>query len=442
MTDKIPDFTILGAGLAGPLMAIYLAKEGYRVDLYEKRPDPRQNRVERGKSINLAISQRALFALEEVGLVDEVMKRVIPMRGRMIHAQGGKLSFQAYGINEQEVLNSVSRADLNITLLNAAEKMGGIRIFFNRQAEKMDFNHNTVQFFNAETKQGEQFEFHTLIGADGAFSALRYQMQKLDRFNYEQYFIDHGYKELILPADAKGKFAIEKNALHIWPRGDFMLIALPNFDGSFTCTLFAPFQGNNSFSSLTKEPEVENFFNTLFPDFVPLMPTLVTDFFNNPIGSLAIVKCYPWAYQDKAILIGDACHATVPFYGQGINAGFEDCTLLIQFIKKHRDNLARAFEEYQKSRKADADTLAEISLNNYIEMRASVRSPWFLARMFAENWLHKLFPKWFYPLHSIVSFTRTPYAQAVKHVKKQYQIVGVTISLVLFIVFVFILKGL
>ncbi|NER24048.1 MAG: FAD-dependent monooxygenase [Symploca sp. SIO1C2] len=442
MTDTVPDFTILGAGLAGPLMALYLAQEGYRVDVYEKRPDPRTNGVAQGKSINLALSKRALFALEEVGLVDEVMQQAIPMRGRMLHSQTGKLSFQTYGINDQEVLNSISRSLLNITLLKAAEKVNGIRFFFDQQVEKINLQEKSCQLADSNSKQQELVQFQTLVGADGAFSVLRYHMQKLDRFNYEQYFIDHGYKELVIPAQANGEFALDKNALHIWPRGDFMLIALPNLDSSFTCTLFAPFQGKNSFSSLTQAQEVEDYFKTLFPDVLPLAPTLISDFFNNPTGSLVSIKCYPWSYQDQAILIGDACHATVPFYGQGINAGFEDCTLLTQFIKKHSDDLELAFQEYQLSRKVDTDTLAEISFSNYIEMRDSVRSPLFLARRLIENLFHKLFPQRFYPLHSIVSFTRTPYSQAVQHVRNQYSIIGLALSIALLVGFVKVLKTL
>lgn len=416
-----PQFTILGGGLAGALLAVYFGQSGYSVNVYEKRSDPRLNKSDAAKSINLALSTRGLFALEEVGLKDLVLKLAIPMRGRMIHDQKGAISYQPYGTTDEEVLYSVSRAELNNALLSAAEKHPLVQLFFNKKCSTVDLDQNTLCFAD---QAGTTVPFRAVIGADGAFSQLRYQMQKLDRFDFEQYFLPHGYKELTIPPGTDGKFLLNPEALHIWPRGDFMLIALPNPDHSFTCTLFCPYDGDPSFAKLTTPQIVRSFFETTFPDALPLMPTLNEDFFNNPTGTLVTIRCSPWVYQGKAALVGDACHAVVPFYGQGMNAAFEDCSFLLKCLKDSPDNLDTAFRQYYHCRKLHTDTLAKLSMENYIEMRAKVASPLFLLWKHLENYLHEKFPRWIISLHGIVSFTRTPYHDAVERVKLQNRLLG------------------
>jgi kynurenine 3-monooxygenase len=442
-TAASPQFTVVGAGLAGALMACYLGKAGYRVDLYEKRPDPRSHDQDRGRSINLAISVRGIHALREVGLADEVLRAAIPMRGRMMHARTGELSFQPYGKDDTEVIRSVSRAGLNLALVNAAARYESVRLFFQKKCTGVDLNTGALELVDEATHAVATAECDVAIGADGAYSAVRAQMQKREGFNYRQDYLTHGYKELTIPPGPHGEFRMEKHALHIWPRRSFMLIALPNLDGSFTCTLFWPLEGPDSFAVLKTEADVRRFFDEQFPDAVPLMPSLAEDFLKNATGSLVTIRCSPWHVHDKVVLLGDAAHAVVPFLGQGMNAAFEDCTVLNECLARHAPEWETTFREYEARRKENTDTLAKLCLENFIEMRDRVGSRAFLLRKRVENFLHKLFPSWYLPLYTMVSFTRIPYAEALKRARKQDRIVAgvVGAGLILLLLVVLVLTG-
>lgn len=412
------DVTIIGAGLVGSLLSIYLSKRGYAVKLYERRPDMRKGRMSAGRSINLALSDRGIKALEEVGIMDDIRKICIPMHGRYIHNADGTTAFQPYG-KQGQFINSVSRGELNKKLMDLAESKGA-EIFFNHRCEKIDWEKNTITF-EVSNLIPQSASFHSLFAADGAYSSARLQHQiQHDRFQYSQYYIDFGYKELNIPAGVNGDFKMEKNALHIWPRGNYMLIALPNIDGSFTCTLFFPFEGEPSFASLNTKEKVEEFFEKTFTDAVPLMPTLKEDFFNNPTSSLVTVKCYPWIREDKFALIGDAAHAIVPFFGQGMNCGFEDCSVLNSLMEKYGDDWRIVLSEYQKLRKPDADAIAELALNNFVEMRDKVADPKFLLQKKIEGKLNEKYPDKWIPAYSQVTFNpQIRYSEALERGNRQ-----------------------
>jgi kynurenine 3-monooxygenase len=443
MVTGRPQFTIVGSGLAGALMACYLGKAGHRVDLYEKRPDPREHEHAGGRSINLAISVRGIHALREVGLADEVLRAAIPMRGRMIHSPSGRLAFQPYGKDDSEAIHSVSRGGLNLTLVKAAARWDGVRLFFQQRCTGVDLQTGAIELFHEATHVRSCVAGDIVIGADGAYSVVRAQMQKQERFDYQQDYLSHGYKELTMPSGPGDAFAMEKHALHIWPRRSFMMIALPNLDGSFTCTLFWPFEGPNSFAALRSEAAVLQFFREQFPDAVALMPNLAEDFLKHPVGSMVTIRCSPWHVRDKVVLLGDACHAVVPFLGQGMNAAFEDCTVLNECLRRHGPEWERAFESYQAQRKANTDTLADLCIRNFLEMRDHVASRVFRLRKRFEIVLHKLFPRWYVPLYTLVTFTRTPYAEALKRAKKQDRVVratGVTVLAVILLVLFWLLR--
>ncbi len=413
------DTIIIGAGLVGSLLSIYLSKRGYKVKVYERRGDMRKEKVIAGRSINLALSDRGIKALEEVGIMEEIKKIAIPMHGRYIHNSDGSTSYQPYG-NEGQFINSVSRGELNKMLMDLAE-VNGAEIFFNQKCETVDWKKNELTLQETSNFQLSTFNFQLLFGSDGAYSAARltHQLQH-DRFQYQQYFIDFGYKELNIPPGKDGGFLMEKNALHIWPRGNYMLIALPNTDGSFTCTLFFPFEGEPSFDSLNSKEKVKEFFNNTFADAVPLMPTLEDDFFNNPTSSLVTVKCFPWIREDKFALIGDAAHAIVPFFGQGMNCGFEDCRVLNSLIDKYDENWEIILQEYQQLRKPDGDAIAELALNNFIEMRDKVADPKFLLQKKIESAFSKKFPEKWTPAYAQVTFSpQIRYSDALKNSIKQ-----------------------
>jgi kynurenine 3-monooxygenase len=396
---------IIGAGLVGSLLSIYLSKRGYKVKIYERRADMRKQDMVAGRSINLALSDRGIKALEEVGLMDEIRKICIPMHGRFMHnPAGGGTAYQAYG-EEGQYINSVSRGELNCKLMELAEQ-NNVEINFNQKCENIDWNKNEIHFENALTEQRTTINGQLVFGSDGAFSAARltHQLQH-DRFQYNQHYIDFGYKELTIPAGENGSFLLEKNALHIWPRGNYMMIALPNIDGSFTCTLFFPFKGETSFATLNTKEKVRSFFEKTFTDAAALMPTLEADFFNNPTGSLVTVKCFPWIREDKFALIGDAAHAIVPFFGQGMNCGFEDCAVLNSLIEKHHDNWAEILPEYQSLRKPDGDAIADLALNNFVEMRDKVGDPKFLLQKKIEAAFSKKYPGKWIPAYAQVTFS-------------------------------------
>jgi kynurenine 3-monooxygenase len=416
-------FTVLGAGLGGALMAVYLGRAGYEVLVIERRPDARKGPGDRGRSINLAISTRGIHALGQVGLADQVLAMAVPMRGRMVHALDGHLAFHPYSPDGGQCLNSVSRQGLNNLLLDAAEALPDVRLHFGMKCEGVDLDAGTATVEGAATGASRTTPPGILIGADGAFSAVRREMQRLDRFDYSQTWEAYGYKELTMPAAGGGRHALPANALHIWPRGGYMLIALPNAEGSFTCTLFWPLEGPSSFASVKTAGDVARFFESSFPDAVSLMPGLAEDYFANPTGSLVTVRCRPWRYRDRVVLLGDACHAVVPFYGQGANAAFEDCVVLDECLRAHAPDVAAAFEAYEVRRKEDVDALANLALANFVEMRDTVASTRFHLMKRLEHALHRAFPTWFVPLYSMVTFSRTPYAEAVRRAERQWKVV-------------------
>jgi kynurenine 3-monooxygenase len=409
--------TIVGAGLVGSLWAVYLSKAGYKVTIVERRSDIRKAEISAGKSINLALSTRGWKALDTVGVGDEIRKIAIPMPGRMMHDLKGNLTFQPYG-KEGQAIYSVSRGGVNAKMMDIAEKHGNAQIFYNERCYKADLENGIVY---TETASGEkkQYQSDVVFAADGAFSAVRYNsFQVLDRFNFSQNYIEDGYREILLPANADGSYKLEKNALHIWPRGRFMLIALPNEDGSFTCTLFMPFKGENSFETLTTKEAVNTFFKSTFPDFYDMMPNIADAWEDHPLSSLAIIRCYPWTHG-KTALMGDAAHATVPFYGQGMNAGFEDCTVLWELMQKHDEDWIKVFEEYQTMRKPDGDGVQDLSLHNYYVMRDYVADPKFLLQKKIEAHFSEKYPDKWLPLYSQVTFSHIRYSEAWKKGKQQ-----------------------
>lgn len=400
---KSKNVTLLGAGLVGSLLAVYLRRRGYAVDIYERRPDLRKADAYGGRSINLALSDRGFRALEKVGLADEVRAVGIPMYGRMMHDEKGQLSYQAYG-KEGQAIYSVSRGGLNFKMMDLAENEG-VRIHFNMRSTDVELDEKIVHFEKDDTRQKMSVPYDLLFGSDGAFSALRGSLQKRDRFDYSQDYLSAGYKELTIPAGPNGEFLMEKNALHIWPRGSYMMIALPNPDGSFTCTLFFPFEGENSFAQLQTKEAVKAFFERTMPDAVPLMPTLLEDFFSNPTSSLVTVKCSPWIYKDHSALIGDSAHAIVPFYGQGMNCGFEDVFVLDELVEKFAENWGEILPAYQHLRKPDGDAIADLAKANFIEMRDKVADADFLLRKKIEGKIYALYPEKWIPLYTMVTFS-------------------------------------
>ena len=420
---------IIGAGLVGSLVSIYLAKRGYKVDIFERRPDMRKITMSAGKSINLALSDRGWRGLEGVGIADEIKKIAIPMYGRFIHNKNGTTNFLPYGKKDQAI-NSVSRAEINMKLMDLAEQQANVKIHFNERCTNVDRTTLTSHFENAETKKITSSTSDLLFGADGAFAASRLNMQlSSDRFEYNQHYISAGYKELIIPPGENGKFLMEKNALHIWPRGSFMMIALPNPDGNFTCTLFLPFEGEKSFATLKTKEEVKKFFDEEFPDAVPLMPTLLDDFINNPTSSLVTVKCFPWTFDNKIGLIGDAAHAIVPFYGQGMNCGFEDCVVLNSLMNKHKENWGAIFSEYQQLRKPDGDAIADLAIANFVEMRDKTADPVFVLQKKIEARFHEKHPDKWIPLYSMVTFSPdVRYSTALQMGNKQQAIMDMVMS--------------
>jgi kynurenine 3-monooxygenase len=415
------NIAVVGAGLVGSLIAIYLRKRGYAVTVFERRGDMRKRGAEAGRSINLALSNRGIRALDEVGLAEILKKVAIPMRGRMMHDKHGNLSSFAYG-KDGQFINSVSRSGLNVVLMNEAEELG-VQFRFEQRITRIDFEKTSLSIGQQPAAENqplaEEHRFDLIIGADGAFSAVRGSFQFTDRFDYEQDYIDHGYKELHIPPGANGAFLLEKNYLHIWPRESFMMIALPNPDGSFTCTLFFPFEGNPSFSTLKTKQDVEQFFSETFPDAKALMPGLLHDFETNPTSSLVTIKCYPWV-RNKTLLLGDAAHGIVPFYGQGMNAGFEDCRILNDLLNQHNDTWDTVLPAFQELRKPDADAIAQLALDNFIEMRDLVADAEFLLRKKIEGKLYELFPDRWIPLYPMVTFMDSMrYSDALRTGQKQ-----------------------
>jgi len=409
---------IIGGGLVGSLMSLYLAARGYQVVVFERRQDPRIHKIDGGRSINLALSRRGIRALEEVGLGHVLQQTAIPMMGRMMHDIHGNLTSQPYG-KEGQFINSVSRTELNKLLIDAAESRG-IQFFFDHRCVQIDTSKSVLTLQSAGSTFNKKLD--AIIGADGAFSTTRLTLQLTDRFDYSQDYIDHGYKEFHIPEVDGGGFAMDKNALHIWPRESYMFIALPNLDGTFTGTLFFPFQGSPSFESLGDPAHFEAFFARVFPDVYPMIPDLRDQYISNPTSSLVTVRCYPW-HVDETFLIGDAAHAILPFYGQGMNAGFEDCHVLNGLLDQFDNDLNKALPEFERLRKPDADAIASLALDNFIEMRDLVADADFLLRKKIEARIHELYPALWIPLYSMVTFHEDiRYSEAVKRGKQQKEI--------------------
>jgi kynurenine 3-monooxygenase len=417
------NITVVGAGLVGSLVSIYLAKRGYKVDVYERRGDMRKANMIAGRSINLALSDRGWRGLEGVGIADEIKKIAIPMYGRAIHMKDGSSTYQAYGKDNQAIY-SVSRGGINMRLMDLAEQQPNVTLHFEERCDKLDRNSNELSFFNTSTNKTTDVKSDIVLGSDGAFSAVRTQMQfQSDRFDYQQFYIDAGYKELVIPAGANGEFLIEKNCLHIWPRGSFMMIALPNMDGSFTCTLFFQMEGKVSFDAIKTKDEVMAFFKEEFPDAVPLMPTLLEDWMANPTSSLVTVKCKPWVWDEKIALIGDAAHAIVPFYGQGMNCGFEDCVVLNELMDKHGDLNGACLKEYETMRKPDGDAIADLAIANFVEMRDKTADKTFLLQKKIEAHFSSKHPEKWIPLYSMVTYSpHIRYSEALVNGNKQQAI--------------------
>jgi kynurenine 3-monooxygenase len=410
MSQKI---IIVGAGLTGSLLSIFLARRGFTVEVYERRADMRVANISAGKSINLALSVRGIHALKQVGLDEEILKHAIPMVGRMVHLENGETSLQPYGKNENEYINSVSRKDLNVVLMNAAEKFPNVSFHFNMRCTGMNLQTGEATFFNELTQTNHTITGDTVIGTDGSASAIRMEFLKSGFFNFSQQYENYGYKELTIPAAENKGFRIEKNALHIWPRGSYMMIALPNEDGDFTCTLFMQHdKAEPCLNQLQTKDQLTDFFKKVFPDAVEHMPTLLDDFFANPTGNLLTVKCFPWHVNSKALLMGDAAHAVVPFFGQGMNCCFEDCYNFDLLVEKHGNNWSAIFEEFGNLRKQNTDAIADLAVENFVEMRDLVANPTFMLKKKADVLLEEKYPDYFISKYAMVTFHRFPYAVA------------------------------
>ncbi len=398
----------------GSLWALFMAKRGYKVDVFERRSDMRKLNLGGGRSINLALSDRGLKALKAVGLESKIADMAIPMHGRLIHMADNTIGgLQPYG-EQGQYINSISRGGLNELLMTEAEKHEHVTFHFDTRSLDIDRDKNEVLLENTETQDQFTTQSDVIFATDGAFSAVRGSMVKTDRFEYSQHYLPHGYKELSIPAAEDGGFLLEPNALHIWPRKSFMLIALPNLDGSFTLTLFLAYEGETSFEHLKTKAQVKAFFEEHFADVVPLMPNLVEEFFSNPTPSLVTTKCFPWVYGNKIALMGDAAHAIVPFYGQGMNSGFEDCTVLDELATQLKEDWPAVLNAYQDSRKPNADGIAELAVRNFIEMRDLVADPYFQLQKQVEKHLHRRHPERYVPLYTMVTFSDLPYAEALR----------------------------
>lgn len=410
---KEEKIAIIGGGLVGSLLSLYFAKKGFDVDVYERRKDERKSSYGGGRSINLALSDRGWKALEGVGMGDDVRKMAIPMQKRIMHDVEGNITHQAYGKDGQAIY-SVPRGGLNLILLERADEHPNVSLFFEERCKDIDLENNVITFERGPNKEIHAEKYDRIFGTDGAFSSVRMRLMKKDRFNYQQTYLSHGYKELEIPAGKDGDFQMDPNGLHIWPRGEYMMIALPNPDKSFTLTLFFPFEGPTSFKALDTDEKIEAFFKAQFGDALPYMPNWMDDYKTNPSSSLVTVSCYPWHYEDKVCLLGDASHAIVPFYGQGMNSGFEDCTVFNDLFEAMDGDWEGVFEAFTKKRQPEAEGIKELALRNYIEMRDKTADPMFLLQKKIEGKFSSLHPEQWTPLYSLVTFSHVPYNEALQ----------------------------
>lgn len=417
MTASSGPYVIVGAGQAGALLAIYLAREGHEVQVYESRPDLRRTDIDAGRSINLALATRGIVPLVDVGVIERVDEITIPMRGRMIHALDDDTpELQPYGTQAHEVIHSVSRSDLNAILLDAAEATGKVTIEFNVRLESVDFEESLLHFADGRTES-----FGVLFGADGAGSRVRKAIAAEGACDFATEWLDHDYKELTLPPGVDGSHILDPLALHIWPRGEFMLIALANPEGDFTVTLFAP---KTAFATLESAEDVDAFFAAEFPHFQALVPDLADQFFDNPTGRLGTMRAQGWSYDGRAVIVGDAAHAIVPFHGQGMNAALESVRALVRHMTASPDDLAAAFCSYEAERKPDADAIADMALDNYVEMRSGVVDPDYLAKRALALELEQRHPEHLSPRYNMVMFSTMPYAEAKRRAATQADVIG------------------
>jgi kynurenine 3-monooxygenase len=411
---------IVGGGLAGSLLALALAQRGQGVDLYERRPDPRRQSAKGGRSINLGLSKRGMQALSMVGMLDTMLERSVAMRGRMIHAPDGTKRYQPYGKNSDEVLHSIDRNELNALLLDRAKQHGQVMLHFGHRLARVNKQQREIEF---ETPNGSVTAHPKwVVGADGAFSVMRRELQHGERANYSQEYLEWGYKELTLAAAPDGSSVIELTALHVWPRNHCLIVSHPNRDNSHTLTLFLPFEGDDSFATTRTPADVEAFITKYFPDLAPLLSALLEQWMKHPVGSLITTRTIPWAFGDWAVLVGDACHAVYPFYGQGMNSAFEDCCVLLSSLAEHQEDTASAFRAYEKARREHTDVLCELSKANFVELRRKVQSLWFVARKRLDLVLNRLWPGAWLPLYTMIAHTTIPYGVALARARRQDRI--------------------
>ncbi|MGB5646043.1 FAD-dependent oxidoreductase [Muriicola sp.] len=409
MTQTSKNIAIVGSGLVGSLLAIYLQRFGHRITVFDRRPDIRTIEFS-GRSINLAMSDRGWRALREVEIEDQIKQIAIPLDKRAMHVLNEPEYFQKYG-KEGEAIWSISRGVLNRKMIDLAEA-AGVTFKFNEKVWDVDLPTATLYTGDSEKSEWKAYHYDIVFGCDGAFSRIRHKMQRRSRFNYSQDFLNVGYKELTIPANKDGSHKLDKHSFHIWPRGKFMFIAMPNLDGSFTCTLFLPFEGEVSFEKITTKKHANTFFSTYFPNVMQDIENLTDDFFKNPTSAMVTMKCYPWTYWNKVALVGDSAHAIVPFYGQGMNAGFEDIYSLSRIMTKHGDDWETIFQTYQKERKPNADAIAELSYRNFVEMSSKTADKSFLLQKRIEKWFAEKHPSLWEPTYSRVTFSHRAYAEA------------------------------
>ena len=421
LNTKPKHIVIIGAGLVGSMQAIFLAKRGYQVSVYEQLPDIRKEAISAGRSINLALANRGINALQQLGLMKQVEKLLIPMQGRMLHNEQGELKFQSYGQKPEEVIYSVSRAGLVSLLRDEAEATGKVDFFFKHECSTINFQDNQLVTIDQVSKHHKNINYDYLIGADGGGSRVRRSMESIQETAFTAEILDHSYKELNIPAGAHGEFQMEKEALHIWPRGDYMMIGLPNPDASFTLTLFMPNEGPISFASITDKASLHHLFDNYFADAKALIPALEDNYFKNPTGFLGTIRCNDWQYKN-AVLTGDAAHAIVPFHGQGMNAGFEDCVAMEKALNQFGDDWSLAMPAFVESRMNNSNAIADMALENYVEMRSTVNDPKFHLKKSIAFELEKRLPEFFIPRYSMVMFHLIPYAQAFARGKIQSKI--------------------
>ncbi|MEV6813962.1 NAD(P)/FAD-dependent oxidoreductase [Micromonospora sp. NPDC051296] len=430
MSGERQRVVIVGAGLAGSALAAMLGRRGVPVDVYERRADPAEIAARGGaRSINLGISERGMRVLRDLGLAGTLAGRMVPMRGRAVHQSGGRLTFHPYGTHDHEILHSILRHDLNEALMDLARSHDSVRFVFHSRLSSLDLEAPKAAFVDERTGEPTVVAADVVIGADGVNSAVRREMQRGTQANFRKEFLEWGYREFAIPAPAHGEHA-RLEAFHVWPAANAMVVAQPNRDRSMTGTVFLPLTGEDSFATLTQPDRIVAFFDQYFPDLRSLVPDLVAQFAAKPVGHLVSVRTSPWSHADRTVLIGDACHAVYPFYGQGMNAALEDCVALDECLTEHPADLGTAFRAYEQRRRPHTDVLADLSIQQFAELRDGLRSPLFRARRQADLLLHRLFPAAWQPLYTLVSHTTTPYADALRQARRQDRLLTVAASAV------------